>query len=44
MFTTQGDTFEELLANVRECLVLCLQDTGSEKEYHVAPNARVKLL
>jgi len=44
MFTTQGDTFEELRQNVRECLALCLQDTDSEKEYLVAPNARVKLL
>jgi predicted RNase H-like HicB family nuclease len=43
-FTTDGETFEELLANVRECLLLCLQDTDSVKEYHVAPNARVKLI
>jgi predicted RNase H-like HicB family nuclease len=43
MFTTEGETFEELLANVRECLVLCLQDTDSVAEYNVAPDARVKL-
>jgi predicted RNase H-like HicB family nuclease len=25
-FVTDGATFEELLANIRECLVLCLED------------------
>lgn len=44
MFTTEGDTFEELLQNVRECLLLCLQDTDSVAEYGVAPDARVRLM
>jgi len=39
MFTTEGETFEELLKNVRECLELCLRDTDSVKEYNVAPDA-----
>jgi predicted RNase H-like HicB family nuclease len=44
MFTTDGDTFEEMLANVRECLILCLHDTDSVVEYKVPPNARVQLI
>lgn len=44
MFTTQGDTFEELLANIRECLILSLKDTDSVATFHVAPDARVKLV
>ena len=44
MFTTDGKTFEEMLANVRECLALCLQDTDSVKEYNVAPDAKIKLV
>ena len=43
MFTTEGDTFEELLRNVRECLILCLRDTDSIAEYGVTPDARVRL-
>ncbi|MBN1967022.1 MAG: hypothetical protein JW910_20380 [Anaerolineae bacterium] len=39
MFTTDGATFEALLANVRECLVLCLEDTDSLREYNVRPDA-----
>jgi predicted RNase H-like HicB family nuclease len=44
MFTTEGETFEELLKNIRECLVLCLQDTDSVTEFNVAPDARVQLV
>lgn len=44
MFTTDGETFEELLANVRECLTLCLEDTDSLAEYNVQPNARIELI
>jgi predicted RNase H-like HicB family nuclease len=43
MFTTSGDTFEELLDNIRECLVLCLQHTDSITEYTVAPTALITL-
>jgi predicted RNase H-like HicB family nuclease len=44
MFTTDGETFEELLRNIGECLVLCLHDTDSVAEYGVAHDARVKLV
>ncbi len=44
MFTTDGRTFEELLHNVRECLTLNLRDTDSVAEFHVAPDARVRLV
>lgn len=44
MFTTQGDTFEALLSNIRECLILCLHDTDSVAEYGVAPDAHVRLM
>jgi len=43
MFTTQGDTFETLLDNIRECLILCLHDTDSVAEYGVAPDASIRL-
>lgn len=43
-FVTDGETFEKMLANVRECLQLCLRDTDSITEYGVAPNAKVKLV
>ena len=43
MFTTQGDTFETLLDNIRECLILCLHDTDSVAEYGVAPDANIRL-
>ena len=43
-FTTDGETFEELLANITECLALCLEDTDSIAEYGVAPDAKVKLI
>jgi predicted RNase H-like HicB family nuclease len=42
-FVTQGDTFEELLDNIRECLLLTLQDGDSITESGVAPDARVTL-
>jgi predicted RNase H-like HicB family nuclease len=43
MFTTDGETFEEMLSNVRECLLLTLQDTDSAAEYQVSPSAKVQL-
>ncbi|MBZ0320333.1 MAG: hypothetical protein K8L91_28230 [Anaerolineae bacterium] len=43
-FTTQGETFEALLANVRECLQLSLEDTDSIAEYGVAPDAKIQLV
>ncbi len=44
MFTTDGTTFEELLANIRECLLLNLQDTNSIEEFGVDPAATVKIV
>lgn len=44
MFTTDGTTFEELLANIRECLALCMEDTDSEAEYGVARDARIQIV
>ncbi len=43
-FVTDGATFEELLSNVRECLILCLEDTDSIAEYGVRPDAKVRLI
>ena len=40
-FTTDGETFEELLKNIGEVIALCLEDTNSIAEYSVAPNAKV---
>lgn len=44
MFTTEADTFEELLKNIRECLSLALDDVDTVAEYGIAPNPRVKLV
>lgn len=43
-FTTEADTFEELLAHLREVLTLCLKETDSVAEYGVAPDAKVRLI
>ncbi|MEO8397223.1 MAG: hypothetical protein ABI700_29780 [Chloroflexota bacterium] len=43
-FVTDGETFEELLANIRECLDLTLKDSDSVAEYHVAADAKVQLV
>jgi predicted RNase H-like HicB family nuclease len=43
-FTTDGESFEELLANIREVLILCLHDMDSIEEYNVLPNAKVKIV
>ncbi len=43
-FVTDGETFEELLTNIREALELTLHDTDSVAEYNVSPNAKVKLV
>lgn len=44
MFTTDGETFEELLTNIQECLTLTLVDGDSIAEYGVEPNAVVKII
>ncbi len=44
MFTTDGETFEELLKNVRECLALSLEGVDTVVEYGVVPNPRVKII
>lgn len=43
-FVTDGETFEEMLANVRECLALSLQEGDSVAEFGVSPEATVKLI
>jgi len=43
-FVTDGETFEEMFANVRECLDLALKDTDSIVEYGVSPSAKVQLV
>ena len=43
-FVTDGETFEELLTNIRECLDLTLKDTDSVAEYNVATDAKVQLV
>jgi predicted RNase H-like HicB family nuclease len=43
-FVTDGETFEELIANIRECLDLTLKDTNSIVEYNVAADAKVQLV
>jgi predicted RNase H-like HicB family nuclease len=40
-FTTDGESFEELLKNIGEVIALCLEDTDSVVQYGVAPNAKV---
>ncbi len=42
-FVTEGDTFEELLKNIHECLLLALHDGDSVAEPGVAPDAQVTL-
>lgn len=44
MFTTDGYTFEELLKNIRECLILCLKDGDSLADFNVDPNAKVQIV
>ncbi len=44
MFTTDGETFEDLLSNVRECLDLNLRQTDPIAEFNVNPDAHVKLI
>ena len=43
-FTTDGATFEEMLANVRECLQLCLVDADSIAEYGISPESSVQIV
>jgi len=44
MFTTDGRSFEELLQNIRECLILNLKDTDSIAEFGVAPDAHIQIV
>jgi predicted RNase H-like HicB family nuclease len=41
-FTTEGETFEELLTNIGECLALTLREVDSVAYYNVSPDARIK--
>lgn len=40
---TDGDTLDELMANLREALSLCLEDVDTVREYHLKPNPRIML-
>ncbi len=42
-FVTEGETFEELLKNIHECLLLALHDGDSVAEFGVAPDAHITL-
>jgi predicted RNase H-like HicB family nuclease len=42
MFTTDGQTFEELLGLIRECLAFALENVDTVAEYGVVPDPRVK--
>jgi predicted RNase H-like HicB family nuclease len=44
VFTTEGETFEELLANIQECLDLNLKYGDPVAEFNVVPNPRVKIV
>ena len=44
MFTADGQTFEELLRNIRECLALALDDVDTIAEYGVTPNPHVRII
>jgi predicted RNase H-like HicB family nuclease len=40
---TEGDTFEELLANLEEALGACLMETDTIALYNLLPDARIVL-
>jgi predicted RNase H-like HicB family nuclease len=41
-FITEGETFEELLTNIGECLALTLREVDSVEYYNVLPDAHIK--
>lgn len=38
-----GQTFEELLANLKDALAACLEDTDTVAEFNLVPNPHVEL-
>jgi predicted RNase H-like HicB family nuclease len=44
MFTTEAETFESLLENIQECLVLNLKEGDPVREFNVFPQARIQLI
>jgi predicted RNase H-like HicB family nuclease len=44
MFTTEGETFEQLLDNIRECLELNLAVGDPVAAFNVVPNPRVRII
>ncbi len=44
MFTTEAETFEQLLENIGECLDITLKVDDPITAFGVVPNARVKLV
>jgi predicted RNase H-like HicB family nuclease len=41
MFTTDGQTFEEMLQHVREAITLCMEDDGLVAELGLVANPRI---
>ena len=41
MFTTDGQTFEEMLHNVREAIALCMEDAELVAELGLIPNPQI---
>ena len=40
-FTTDGETFEDLLKNIGEVVALCLEDTDTVAEYNLIPKPKI---
>ena len=41
MFTTDGQTFEEMIQNVREAIALCMEDDKLVVELGLIPNPQI---
>lgn len=44
MFTTDGETFEELLVNIRECLELTMKEGDPAADFGVSSDAKVTIV
>ncbi len=41
---TDGQTFEELLENLKEAIAVCLEDTDTVAEFNLVPNPHVVIV